>query len=124
MINWDEYPNFSEKEFVCSHCGESNMKKATIEKLQQLRTKYGKSMTVTSGYRCPDHPIEAKKTKPGTHASGFAVDIGCDGRGAYEIAKLAFELGFTGIGINQKGTGRFIHLDTLQNLPRPNMWSY
>lgn len=30
-------------------------------------------MRVTSGYRHPTHPIEAKKAKPGEHASGLCV---------------------------------------------------
>lgn len=125
MIDWNDYPNFSANEFNCTHCGNNEMKKATLDKLQELRTRYGKSMRVTSGYRCSQHPIEAAKTHPGAHASGYAVDIACDGRGAYEIAKLAFELGFTGIGISQKSGGsRFIHLDVIKESPRPNMWSY
>jgi hypothetical protein len=33
-------------------------------------------------------------------------------------------MGFTGIGVQQKGSRRFIHLDVLQNPPRPNVWSY
>jgi zinc D-Ala-D-Ala carboxypeptidase len=36
---------------------------------------------------------------------------------------MALEAGFTGIGVQQKGTGRFLHLDTLENL-RPTVWSY
>jgi hypothetical protein len=35
--------------------------------------------------------------------------------------RLALELGFTGIGVQQKGTGRFIHLD-LRAVPA--IWSY
>ena len=93
-------------------------------KLQALRTAYGKPMRITSGYRCPQHPIEAKKAAPGSHASGCAVDIGVDGQDAYRLLKLAFVAGFNGIGVNQKGAGRFIHLDTLESAPRPNVWSY
>jgi len=43
------------------------------------------------------------------------------------VLREALILGFTGIGINQKGTGRFLHLDLLPNLllhPRPTVWSY
>jgi hypothetical protein len=43
---------------------------------------------------------------------------------AYRLAKLAFDHGFTGIGINQKGGGRFIHVDDLADAPRPTIWSY
>jgi hypothetical protein len=47
-----------------------------------------------------------------------------DGQQAYELMKHAFALGFKGIGVNQKTSGRFIHLDTLEEAPRPNVWSY
>lgn len=94
-------------------------------KLQAFRMQYGKPMRITSGYRCPEHPIEAKKDKPGAHASGLACDVGVDGKQAYELMKHAFALGFTGIGVSQKGSGpRFIHLDMLEEAPRPNIWSY
>jgi zinc D-Ala-D-Ala carboxypeptidase len=38
--------------------------------------------------------------------------------------RLAFKLGFTGIGVQQKGSGRFIHLDTMEGGTRPTVWSY
>jgi hypothetical protein len=36
---------------------------------------------------------------------------------------IAMEAGFTGIGVQQKGTGRFLHLDTLEGDLRPTVWS-
>jgi hypothetical protein len=53
-------------------------------------------MKVTSGYRCPQHPIEAKKARPGAHASGQAVDIGVQGSDAHTLLRMALEAGFTG----------------------------
>lgn len=123
-MDWTKYPNFTEEEFKCKHCGKAEMNAAFMGKLQQLRNAYGKPMAITSGYRCPDHPIEAKKQTPGAHASGQACDVGVQGTDAYHLLKLAFALDFTGIGVQQKGSGRFIHLDTLRNPPRPNVWSY
>lgn len=123
-MNWSDYPNFTESEFRCSHCGEVGMQPAFMAKLQDLRTIFGKPMKVTSGYRCPAHPIEQQKAAPGAHTSGCAVDIGVQGTDAYRLLKLAFAMGFTGIGVQQKGGGRFIHLDTLDTPPRPNVWSY
>ena len=123
-MDWGLYPNFKSEEFDCSHCGKNEMKPEFMGKLQAFRIQYGKPMRITSGYRCPEHPLEAKKSKPGAHASGLACDVGVDGQEAYEILKLAFQLGFKGVGVNQKGTGRFIHLDTLEETPRPNVWSY
>jgi zinc D-Ala-D-Ala carboxypeptidase len=125
VIDFGLYPNFSADEFNCSHCGKNEMQAEFMSRLQALRMRYGKPMKITSGYRCPEHPIEAKKAKPGAHASGLACDVGVDGQQAYELMKDAFALGFTGIGVSQKGSGsRFIHLDMLEEAPRPNIWSY
>lgn len=125
MINWGQYPNFTAKEMACQHCGADGVKPELMDKLQELRTRYGKPMTITSGYRCPKHPVEVNKAAPGAHALGLAADIGVQGAEAYEVLKLAFELGFTGIGVQQKGSGRFIHLDVRDGqLPTPATWSY
>jgi len=124
MLNWDNYPNFSEAEFACSHTGTCEMQEHFMDALQELRTIYAKPMPITSGYRSPEHPIEARKNKPGTHATGLAADIACSGQDAYDILQIAFELGFSGIGVQQKGSGRFIHLDMWEDGPRPNVWSY
>tara|TARA_R110000822_G_scaffold83575_1_gene196756 strand:- start:286 stop:663 length:378 start_codon:yes stop_codon:yes gene_type:complete len=125
-MNWDKYPNFSEEEFACSETGECKMSAAFMKKMQELRDVYGNPMTITSGYRSPKHSIEASKPtgKLSTHARGCAADIACNGQQAYEIMKLAFQLGFTGIGVSQKGSARFVHLDTFIGSPRPNIWSY
>lgn len=125
MIDWKKFPNFSAREFTCSHCGAEGIQESHLERLQALRTEYGKSMRITSGYRCPQHPIEAKKTSPGAHALGLASDVAVEGNEAYEILRLAFKHGFTGIGVQQKGSGRFIHLDNRSGqLPTPAVWSY
>ena len=51
-----------------------------------------------------------------------AIDLGVVGRDAYDLVKLAFELGFTGVGVSQrKGVPRFIHLDDREI---PAIWSY
>ena len=81
-------------------------------------------MKITSGYRCPKHPIEAKKATPGAHSTGLACDIGVSGSEAHQVLSLAMELGFTGIGVQQKGTGRFIHVDLTVGQNRPTVWSY
>ena len=123
-MNWSDYPNFSAKEFNCHHCGANEMNPEFMAKLQQLRTVYGAPMRITSGYRCPQHPIEAKKAAPGPHTSGQACDISVQGAEAHRLLKLALEAGFTGIGVQQEGLGRFLHLDTLESKNRPTIWSY
>lgn len=125
---WDKYPNFSKDEFDCKHTGKNEMQHDFMSKLQELRNAYGKPMKVSSGYRDFKHPIEARKPRRnGSHPTGKAVDIAVERGDAYRLLNLALNLGFTGIGINQKGGGRFIHLDTIEDnslQPRPTVWSY
>jgi zinc D-Ala-D-Ala carboxypeptidase len=126
-VNWALYPNFTENEFRCRHCGVVAMQSDFMTKLQQLRTVYGRPMTITSGYRCPQHPAEINKTTTGAHTTGRAADIAVSGADAHDIIRLATHLGFAGIGVQQKGTGRFIHIDTVGDTPqqpRPTVWSY
>jgi zinc D-Ala-D-Ala carboxypeptidase len=123
-MDWSKYPNFTEAEFTCSHTGKCEMQASFMDKLQALRTAHSKAMTVTSGYRHETHPVEAEKDRPGIHTMGLAVDIACGGSDAYNIMRLAFELGFTGIGVAQSGRNRFLHLDTYTKPPRSNVWSY
>ena len=125
-MDWSIWPNFTEAEFKCSHTGKCRMHAGFMDRLQQLRTRYGRPMVITSGYRDATHPIEARKASPGAHSTGRAADIAVDRGEAYALLKMALELGFTGIGINQKGSGRFIHLDDLPGGDhlRPTIWSY
>lgn len=107
------------------------MDPAFMDRLVSLRRDFGYSMIITSAYRCPLHPVEKKKARPGTHTMGRAVDVLVFGRLAYELVRKAFVHGFTGIGEKQHGpaTKRFIHLDDLQpnevgHIERPNKWGY
>ena len=121
-------PYFTQDEMRCQcGCGAEGMHSGFMEKLTSLRADWGQPMVVTSAYRCKNHPIEKKKKKPGTHESGRAVDISIQGEDGYKLLCAALGHGFSGIGIQQKGSGRFIHLDDLtrdEGWPRPTIWSY
>ena len=124
-MNYGKY--FKESEFVCSHTGNVAMQQPFLDQLNVLRETYGKPLRITSGYRDPTHPIEAKKKTPGAHTTGQAVDLAVSRGDAYNLLVIALNMGFTGIGVAQKGNGRFIHLDALtasSTHPRPTIWSY
>lgn len=121
IAKWGRFANFSKEEFDCQETGENQMQHAFMVKLQTLRDVYGKPVVISSGYRSPKHSIEARKETPGTHAQGIAVDIAVEREDAVKLLRLALSMGFTGIGVNQKGSGRFIHLDTRKH---PTIWSY
>ena len=126
MSEW-KWKNFTEAEFKCKcgNCDGGQMIAEFMDKLQALRDAYGKAMPVSSGYRCPAYNTKVSATGPsGPHTTGRAADITVRGKDAFTILKLAFFGSFTGIGVNQKGATRFIHLDDLSHPPRPNVWSY
>lgn len=126
----DRWPNFTRAEFACRHTGRCEVDERFMDLLQQTRTAYGRPMFVTSGYRDPSHPIEARKTRPGAHALGMAADVACHGGDAYAILRRAIGAGMTGIGVQQKGDHdkRYLHLDAVPEshewIPRPMLWSY
>lgn len=125
MTDWNAYPNFSPHEFACPHCGVAKMDDQFMFKLQNLRTALGFPLTITSGYRCPTYN-DSKGYGP-AHPTGMAADISIMGSNAWELLG-ALDGKFNGVGIKQTGSGRFIHLDTLEpfmtDAPRPWVWSY
>jgi zinc D-Ala-D-Ala carboxypeptidase len=130
------WKNFSNEELrcKCGHC-DSNwryMDASFMDDVQKLRDDLGFPVIVTSAYRCLQHPIEAKKRKRGTHTYGAAIDIGCSGPMAFHILAQIFagihsgRYSFTGVGVQQRGDSRFIHVDNSSSgeFTRPTLWSY
>lgn len=99
--------------FICQETGEEGIDDVFLFYLDELRRRCGFPFTITSGFRSDRHSIEAKKDKPGEHNRG-AADIWCtDGSKRYTILKHAFDMGFTGIGVD----GDFIHVDRRKAIP-------
>lgn len=120
---------FKLEEFACKcGCGTNLQQPTFIQKLDVLRDVYGRPLVVTSGYRCPTHNAKVSSTgATGPHTTGRAVDFAVDRAAAVKLLSHALNMGlFTGFGIQQKGGGRFIHLDdlTAPAHPRPTIWSY
>lgn len=128
LAEWGTYPNFPKSEFDCKHTGKNEMKHSFMARLQRLRDEFGKPMAISSGYRDKSHPAEAKKgATTGAHTTGRACDVKVDRGDAYRLMELAVKHGFTGIGFQQKGANRFIHLDDMtsnEGFVRPTIWSY
>lgn len=124
---WMWGPYFSVKEFTCKGSGECLMDPFFMDKLVGIRKEYNAPMIVSSGYRSPAYNAQVAATgESGPHTTGRAVDIIVDRGNAYRLLSIALMRGMTGIGINQKGEGRFIHFDDLDApaYPRPTIWSY
>ncbi len=100
------------------------MDRALLIMLDNLREVYGYPIKLTSTYRSPEHPIEAKKAKPGEHAYGAAVDIACvGGEATFKLVKAAIDVGFTRIGISRKNN--FVHVGIgYEGAPPITIWTY
>tara|TARA_B100001996_G_C18406130_1_gene494938 strand:- start:31 stop:375 length:345 start_codon:yes stop_codon:yes gene_type:complete len=111
---------FEESEFN----GFEMMDKKLLSMLDDLREAYGYPIKLTSTYRSPEHPIEAKKSKPGEHAYGAAVDIACvGGEATFKLVRAAIITGFTRIGISRKNN--FVHVGVgYPGAPETTIWTY
>lgn len=104
--------HFRAGEFACKHCGAMKVDTALVDGLESMRALAGVPITITSGYRCPNHP-ESLRNPDSQHVLGKAADIRVANMPVllmYRLAEqvLTFEQG--GIGI-YPGEG-FIHVDT------------
>lgn len=115
-----DFKYFNRDEFACTcGCGTNYIQDGFIFTLDKLREACGFPFQITSGYRCPDHPEEAKKEAPGQHNAGLAADIKVkSGSEKYKIIKHATRLGFAGIGV----ANTFIHVD--RRTSTPVVWTY
>jgi|HubBroStandDraft_2_1064218.scaffolds.fasta_scaffold47687_6 zinc D-Ala-D-Ala carboxypeptidase len=126
------WPYFSLEELKC-HCGEckssgNEMDNQFMQVMVIMRQKVGFALPVDSAYRCPAYNNKISSSGfHGAHTTGKAMDVGIRGAQAIIVLKEALAFNIGGIGVEQKGEHRFIHLDSCMpadGLPRPMIWSY
>lgn len=118
---------FTYEELKCPHCGKEHMNDYFMEKLNALRQYANFPFPLSSAFRCVENEHLHGRSGNSAHTLGRAVDIKVSHEHAYFILRHAADYGFTGIGVQQKDDGRFIHLDDFQgddDQPRPTVWSY
>ena len=86
-------PHFRVQEFRCKDGSDPVfVDTALVELLEQLRTHFGKAVTITSGYRTPAHNAKAGGTRFSQHLYGRAADIRVQGASVEEVAACAERL--------------------------------
>ena len=131
MSKWipETTPNFTIPEMSCN-CGMCgglhDMQQEHMINLENLRADLGghpMSVSKGGGFRCPLHPDEINKKKPGSHSQGTGTDI-VNRKGSkrrFFILKYAFVNGMVGIGV----ANSFVHLDSGHlYFSRPGLWKY
>jgi len=112
--------NFDEDEFRCQDksaghnewyfCGGiAVVHPELVEKLQLLRDEVGRPVKITSGYRCPAYNTVIGGVVNSQHKLGRAADVYVAGMTPGEVAEVAEEIGFRGIGVY--ASRNFTHLD-------------
>lgn len=121
-----QYFDIEELRCKCG-CGKMPMNTDFMQKVVAMRRELGFPFIVASAYRCPEYNARISSTgSAGPHTTGRAMDIRVSGHQAHALIASALRHGITGIGVSQKGphASRFIHIDTVDNGPRPWVWSY
>ncbi len=116
-----ESEHFKSAELRCRHCGREGVRRELLDVLESLRAKAG-PLKVNSAYRCPSHPVEARKPKPGYHARGLAADLvplAMSLRAIYEVVRT--EPRIKGIGVDH--AAGYIHVD-VREAAEPVCWVY
>lgn len=120
------WPHFDPKhEWACHGTGTIVIVPDFLDLLEELRMRVGFALPINSGYRSPEWNVRVGHSgEDGPHTTGKAADIRVHGLQAITLIVAAAQLGFVGIGVQQKGEriGRYIHLDTARDVPA--IWSY
>lgn len=120
-----KYPNFKKSEFKCP-CGKCNgygngIASTLVKTLQDLRNKYGKGITITSGYRCSTHNKKVGGTTNSKHTQGLAADFYMSGFNSQstrvnvinELKKTKYyRYAYCNVNGNYPNMGNVVHIDT------------
>lgn len=125
------------------HAGQDKIDKDFEQVLTATANTLGRDLVIQSGYRSPQHPVEARKIarggQPGEHAKGTAVDINMTGMSAGERQELIYTLrsmgvnrfiaysGFDSLHVDMKdqtgkGTPWFMFDRSARNMGRAPEW--
>jgi hypothetical protein len=111
--------NFKASEFFCkcNLCQDQIIHATLIHRMQLLRDKIARPIVINSAFRCPRHNKDVGGAPKSQHLLGRAVDIIVGGMLPIEIARIAYRLGFSGIGV----ATNFTHLDVRHLHPNQNV---
>jgi len=112
--DWQErWPNFSETEMACRHCGEGYDWPEFMDCLQAARRQVSRPFTILSAHRCGLHNARIGGAPLSQHLR-LAADISTHGHDRGLLLTACHQAGFRGFGYYQT----FLHID----LGRPRHW--
>ncbi len=103
-------PHFTRKEFACKcGCGYDRISMVLVGKLENIRTHFGRPVTINSGCRCKKHNAAVGGESASRHLTGDAADITVEGVPPSKVADYAEKINPSG-GVGRYKT--FTHIDT------------
>lgn len=116
----DLSPHFSRHEFACKDgCGRDTMDYETLTVIEDVRSHFGVSTTVNSGYRCAAHNKAVGGASNSQHLYGRAADIVVSGVAPSKVYDYLSKKYPNKYGVGKYST--FTHIDTRTN--GPARWS-
>jgi uncharacterized protein YcbK (DUF882 family) len=107
-------PHFKVKEFQCKDgSGAVLVSLPLVQVLERIRAKFGKPVTINSGYRNKSYNRDLGSSDGSQHCQGTAADITIKGVTPRQIAVFAETLlpDGGGIGLYEYASGGFTHID-------------
>ena len=90
-------------------------------RLEALRKKLNRPVTLTSGIRCPAQTTAVGGVEGSEHGTGDAVDIAVAGsRDRFHVVQAALAVGFRRIGVGKT----FVHVGTSFDHDSDVIWLY
>ena len=120
---------FTRGEVACRHCGAlpelSRDARRFWEAVSTLRAGTGSPLTLTSGYRCPQHPLSLARARAGLRPSAHELLLAADLQSKRYTPTELFWLArlqpvFHGFGISIEKN--FLHVDARPE--RRSIWTY
>lgn len=114
---WNDIRYFKPNEFADKSNGALVISENLVRMLDQVREIYGKPITITSGYRTPEHNAEVGGVPDSAHVKGLAADI--YGSNMLDLLAAVKMVGFKRVGV----ASNFIHVDIDTSKPQV-AWTY
>lgn len=115
---------FSDRETECHcGCGFNEPHPLLMEYLDKLREAVGGPLILSNVCRCEEHNLEVGGVPGSQHTLGNAADVIVpDGWTVDELADLAIQIGFDGVG--RYYSEGFVHVDVRANGEEPGYYQW
>ena len=111
--------HFDVKEFACKGCGEVKTSQHLMAVLELVRIHFNSPVTITSGYRSPEHNAKVGGAPKSKHVEGIAADFkvkGFEPDEVYHFLESIFPNSY-GLGLYKS----WVHIDVR---PEKARWSH